>query len=203
MFVRRSCVVVVVVMVVNVGLLVQVVVGALSESDWPTRSRSWHRCFHSPFAPLSRCDWPDSASIRSSLLSCCRFCLKCCRSYSSCSSVSDAFFAQRERINLAGGLNGLPGLKVLNSAQQVDVAGRILFDDIFHVVRSKSFAKLASGDKIFDLPERSDHILVLFGQHCEFHLLVCVLLYVRPSIQAGICVVVDIQSGDCVGCWLC
>lgn len=41
----------------------------------------------------------------------------------------------------------MPGLKVFNPGKHIQVTGRILLDDIHHVVRSKTLLKLALGDE--------------------------------------------------------
>lgn len=70
-----------------------------------------------------------------------------------------------------------PGLQILDATQQIHVAGRILFDHIFYVVRAQRFAKLAPGYEIFNLTQSSNCVFVLLCQHAEtFRVVVLVLV---------------------------
>lgn len=47
----------------------------------------------------------------------------------------------------------IPGLYGLDSGQEIDVTGRVLFDHIFHVIRFERFFEFPSGDEILNLKE--------------------------------------------------
>ena len=58
----------------------------------------------------------------------------------------------------------IPTLKTFDPGQHIEVSGRILFDDVLDVVRSKGFLELPPGHEELDLPQRTNGSFVNIGQ---------------------------------------
>lgn len=69
-----------------------------------------------------------------------------------------------------------PGLEVLYAAQQINVTGRILLNDILDVVGTERLSELSSGNKVLDFPQGPNGVLVLLREHTELCLLLVLVL---------------------------